>query len=422
MVVFTQKMNVIDLFAGGGGLSEGFLKENFNIITKIEKDRAACETLITRGAFHDLKKQGKLTIYKDYLKGKLNKNEMLEECKEFNEKSVICDEINEDTIQNLISTVDEQLGDRDLDVIIGGPPCQAYSLVGRARNNLIKDSDERVYLYKFYMEFLKHYKPKLFLFENVKGLLSFKDVDGKLLLPKILKDLSSIGYNVEYTVLDASEYGVPQKRERVFIVGYREKIEKGFFEALEDFKQPCSVTIEQLFKDLPSLKAGESYEGYQYNEIGLNNMIREHIRADNWNILTQHIARPHNENDLEIYKIVSKARSENINFMYNNLPSDLQKHKNTLSFLDRFKALNGKGLSHTITAHISKDGHYYIHYDVEQNRSISVREAARIQTFPDDYYFETSRTSAFNQIGNAVPPLLARKLANNLKGWSPSIH
>ncbi|MGN4715647.1 DNA cytosine methyltransferase [Bacillus cereus group sp. MYBK226-2] len=404
-------MNVIDLFAGAGGLSEGFLRQGFNIFAKIEKDKAACETLLTRMAYYNLKKNNKLDIYKDYIQGNITKENMLSHCENININKVINQEINSDNLNNIFTAVKELLGEEKLDGIIGGPPCQAYSIVGRARNSSKKDQDERIYLYQHYVEFLRYFKPKFFLFENVKGLLSFKDQNGELLLPKILESFSGIGYRVEVMTVNAAEYGVPQKRERVFIFGYVMNYDgPSFIDKLEQLKSEVGITVNYLFEDLIKLKSGE--EKNQYNQdVIVNEYLKESNIRKEWDVLTQHIARPNNERDLEIYKIIAEGKQQGKNITYEMLPVELQTHNNKNSFLDRFKALDGEGVSHTIVAHIAKDGHHYIHPDVKQNRSITVREAARIQTFPDDFYFESSRTTAFQQIGNAVPPLLAEKLA-----------
>ena len=160
---------------------------------------------------------------------------------------------------------------------------------------------------------------------------------------------------------------------------------------------------------MPNIRAGKSSKEYCCNYV--SKYVQKYIRSND-DILTQHIARPHSKNDLRIYKLVLKAKKIGENLRYNDIPVELQTHSNTTSFLDRYKALDYDSVSHTVVAHISKDGHYYIHPDLRQNRSISVREAARIQGFPDNFYFESSRTAAFRQIGNAVPPILSVKLAS----------
>lgn len=191
---------------------------------------------------------------------------------------------------------------------------------------------------------------------------------------------------------------------------------------LESIKSTSKYTIKDILVDLPRIKAGEGYDKYT-NYIGNCNqyLAKSNIR-NGINILTQHIARPHSEQDKEIYKIaVEQWNNSGIRLDYNTLPDKLKTHKNRHSFSDRFKVV-AENLSHchTVVAHIAKDGHYYIHPDASQNRSISVREAARIQSFPDDFYFEgvkegSSRTAAFKQIGNAVPPLMAQRIAEELK-------
>lgn len=406
-------MRIIDLFSGGGGLSEGFRIDGFEFICHIEKESAACLTLKLRNVYYYLKKSNRLERYNDYLTNKITLQELLSDVSNNVVEDVLNYEINDESILEIFDYIDEKIGEDSLDGIIGGPPCQAYSTIGRGKNKHKKETDERIYLYEYYVSFLEKYKPKFFIFENVKGLLSFKDYKQRQLLPIILEEFDSVGYNVNYNVINAEEYGVTQKRERVFLVGIRKdlKLKQDFFKVLENYK--CKPpTINELFSDLPSLKAGE-YRN-QYTKSRDSSLVTQEYRSAMTDFLTQHVSRPNNENDLKIYKIVSDAKMHGLNLKYNELPKDLMTHTNTKSFLDRYKAIEGDSVSHTVVAHISKDGHYYIHPDSKQNRSISVREAARIQGFPDNYYFESSRTSAFIQIGNAVPPKLSRKLAKTI--------
>jgi DNA (cytosine-5)-methyltransferase 1 len=411
-------MRVIDLFAGAGGLSEGFIQEGYEVIAKIEKSKQACETLITRNCYHYLKNTSDFTQYENYIKGLIDKNALISYAERhgFNINTIINLEIGEKTIDLAIEKVKELLNNRCLDGIIGGPPCQAYSLIGRSSNSKKKKSDKRIYLYEYYINFLNEFNPNFFIFENVKGLLSYKDIDNELLLPKIIRAFENCGYHIDFKLLDASKFGVPQKRERLFIYGYKhEQID--FFRQFEEeyIDNFPNITIKQLFSDLPKLKAGQNYQKHNYKSAPLEYLQNTLVRPSGWGILTQHLSRPNNENDLEIYKLVAKRKQKGFNLLYSELPKHLITHNNTDSFLDRFKALNGNSISHTIVAHIAKDGHHYIHHDPAQNRSISVREAARIQTFPDTFYFEPSRTAAFTQIGNAVPPFLAKKLANKIR-------
>ena len=405
-------MNIIDLFSGAGGLTEGFRNRDFNILCHIEKSKDACETLKIREAYYLLKKYNKLHHYRKYLNGRISKEELLDSVPSEKINSILNVEINEDSLEEIFNLIDSK-SDR-VDGIIGGPPCQAYSTIGRAINEKKKNSDDRIYLYKYYLSFLNKYSPKFFIFENVKGLQSFKDVDGLLLLPKIKSEFRNAGYIISDKVINSSDYGVSQNRERLFIFGLRNdvKLDKNFFDELEKLKEK-PLNLEKLFNDLPSINAGE--EGYNYRAIRLSYEKKKYYRNLDEKIpLTLHIARPQTSNDLKIYKIVQEAKQSGRNIKYSELPSELQNHSNKDSFLDRFKALDENVYSHTVVAHISKDGHYYIHPSIGQTRSITVREAARIQGFPDNYYFQNSRTAAFVQIGNAVPPILSKKIADTV--------
>lgn len=403
-------MRVIDLFAGGGGLSEGFRINGFEFVCHIEKETSSCDTLRLRNIYYYLKKINNLELYNGYLNKEISFKELLNSVPEYVISDVLNLEINDDNMGDIFKFIDDRIDGKTLDGIIGGPPCQAYSTIGRGKNKFKKEQDERIYLYEYYVKILEKYQPKFFIFENVKGLLSFKDHKERSLLPIILEAFEEANYIVNYKIINAQNYGVSQKRERLFLVGFRKDVnlDDNFFEKLKKY-QSKAFTINELFSDLPELSAGE-YKN-EYSKSITDSLVSREFRDINTDFLTQHISRPNRENDLKIYKLISDAKNQGINLKYNELPEKLITHKNTKSFLDRYKAIDGNSVSHTVVAHISKDGHYYIHPDSNQNRSISVREAARIQGFPDNYYFETSRTSAFIQIGNAVPPKLSRKMA-----------
>ncbi len=406
-------MKIIDVFSGGGGLSEGFRINGFEFICHVEKEPSACLTLKLRNIYYYLKNNGRLEIYNEYLKDNITLKELLNHIPEDVIEDVLNYEINDESITEIFNYIDKKIGEGSLDGIIGGPPCQAYSTIGRGKNKHKKETDERIYLYEYYIEFLEKYKPKFFIFENVKGLLSFRDYKHRRLLPIILESLDFAGYNVKCQIINTEDYGIAQRRERLFLIGFRKDLNlgKNFFEVLEQYK--CKApTITELFEDLPDIKAGEQKN--EYSKSLDSSLVTKEYRDILTDVLTQHISRPNNDNDLKIYKLVSDAKKQGVNLKYNELPEELITHTNTKSFLDRYKAIDGESVSHTVVAHISKDGHYYIHPDSKQNRSISVREAARIQGFPDNYYFESSRTSAFIQIGNAVPPKLSRKLAMSI--------
>ncbi len=420
-----KKYTFIDLFAGAGGLSEGFIRAGFTPIAHIEMDKYACDTLRTRAAFHYLESQKRLDVYEDYL---INKKEGESGQALWNKvpasviDSVINATIGASTIDDIFAKVDILKGESEVDMIIGGPPCQAYSIVGRSRMGKEVENDPRNELYKYYVNFLDKYRPKMFVFENVLGIFTAKNGEP-------LKDLKTlihgIGYDMDLKIQNASEHGVLQKRQRVIIVGWRldENKKTNYSYPVLEKESNSYAVMKDLFADLPTRKAGEgALTGAVHYTIPLDKMhyLKESaIRSDKLNFTTQHIARPQNANDREIYCMAVKQWIENGKQLdYSKLPEKLQTHKNKKSFLDRYSVVDPNGCSHTVVAHISKDGHYYIYPTpnptVDNVRSITVREAARLQSFPDDYFFEGSRGAAFKQIGNAVPVVLAYKIAKEI--------
>lgn len=405
-------LTYIDLFAGASGLSEGFVREKYKPIAHVEMDENASDTIRTRLAFHYLKSKKKENIYFSYLKKEISRDALWKHLPEHELASVINAEISNKTITRIFNRIDDQLGTKKkVDLIIGGPPCQAYSLVGRSRDPNGMKGDKRNYLFRYYGEFLKRYKPEYFVFENVLGLLT---AGNSTYLNQMLKLFEELGYSVaEPTVLNAEDYGVLQKRRRVIIIGRKGK---GKFE----FPMPEKIdngwkTKRDLLFDLPKLKPGEAPDVTSYTKSANEYLKKTGIR-NGLDFITQHITRDHNPRDLEIYRLaIDKWLHEKVRLKYTEIPKRLQTHKNTDAFLDRYKVVDPDGHSHTVVAHIAKDGHYYIYPDPNQVRSISVREAARLQSFPDDFYFEGGRTSAFKQIGNAVPPLMAQKIASSIK-------
>lgn len=404
-------MNCIDLFSGAGGLTEGFVRAGYNIIAHIEKEYPASLTLKTRIAYHYLKANNQLNLYYSYINGEISREELYSYIPEKLLNSVINMEINDETLNDIYNQIDILKGNQSIDIIIGGPPCQAYSLIGRAASKTKMVGDTRKYLYKHYLKFLERYSPKIFVFENVRGMLSSKDENGDKIFDKIIEEMEMLDYKIEYKLLDAKDFGVPQSRKRVIIIGWKEDLNFQYpnFETVKN-----DININELFSDLPKLNAGDKIDSLQLTANN-NALLKLHIKDDNSNIISQHISRPNNKKDLQIYKLAVKMLNSDKKLNYAVLPKNLISHNNLNSFLDRFKVVNGNGISHTLVAHISKDGHHYIHPDITQNRSITVREAARIQTFPDSFYFENSRTAAFTQIGNAVPPLMAETIALKLK-------
>lgn len=416
-----ESLNFLDLFAGAGGFSEGFIREQFHPVAHVEMDRAASFTLRTRAAYHWLAYSGNLELYNGYLRGKISREDFYERIPDDIYHSVINEEISCSSLNKIFSQIKQVSNDKKIDLIIGGPPCQAYSVAGRARSKDKVQGDPRNYLFVYYIKFLQKYKPKWFVFENVLGLLSAKSDDGKLYIKKIEEAFEDAGYKTTNMVLSAEEYGIPQSRKRVIIIGRKGKSSIKEFN-LEGWTP--QIKVNDVLGDLPAIQAGEGFPYIDKAKKCKNNYLYDAgIRNDSVPI-TWHQARPNTEQDLEIYRIVveqwNKKRSR---LRYDELPENLKTHKLRHSFVDRFKVVAGDlPYSHTVVAHISKDGHYYIHPDIKQNRSLTPREAARLQTFPDDYFFESSsgkqqRTPAFQQIGNAVPVLLAQKIAQSLREY-----
>ncbi len=403
-------MRYIDLFAGAGGFAEGFKRAGFEPVAHVEIDPAACFTLKTRLSYHYLKEHNKLDIYIKYLKGEINREQLYSIIPSCILESVINLSIGDENNARIFRIIEKLIGKQDIDVIVGGPPCQAYSFAGRSRDRNGMREDPRNYLYVQYGKFLKKYSPKLFVFENVTGLFSAEK--GKH-FKNIQEDFRDLGYIVEPFIVNANEFGVLQNRKRIIIIGWKKWLNLSIGHLSSQSK--ITYNVGTIFRDLPELCAGEGKDKYfEYADKSNDYLDFAQIR-NGIDILTQHITRPHTEQDKEIYRIaVEKWKKKNERLDYNDLPEQLKTHKNRTSFLDRFKVVaDDVSCSQTVVAHIAKDGHYYIYPDMEQNRSISVREAARLQSFPDDYYFKgvkegKNRTAAFKQIGNAVPPLMAK--------------
>jgi DNA (cytosine-5)-methyltransferase 1 len=402
-------MNYIDLFAGAGGLSEGFLYNGFTPIAHIEMNSAACETLKTRIGYYYLKGCNRYNQYLSYLEGKITREDFLKLIPASKLNTVINESIGRATLDTIFDKIDALRGNKQIDVLIGGPPCQAYSLIGRSRDPNRMKGDKRNFLYRYYAEFLKRYRPEYFVFENVTGLLTASDYFESM---KELFESDEVGYRIAWKILDSSDYGVLQTRRRIIIVGRKGKrsIE---FPIIPKIANSWHVKRD-LFADLPALSPGQEVPVVKYKAPPSKYLNQFEIR-NGCSFVTQHVTRAHNSRDLEIYALAIELWiNKRKRLRYDELPQDLQTHKNITAFHDRFKVVDGTGLSHTMVAHIAKDGHYYIYPDLKQIRSLSVREAARIQSFPDDFYFEGGRTAAFKQIGNAVPPLMARAIASKM--------
>ena len=366
-------------------------------------------TLKTRAAFYYLQKENQIDKYYSYLKGDLTRDKLYSFIPEHILKSIINAKIGAEN-KKIFHLIDSILEGKSVDILIGGPPCQAYSVIGRPVLRH-KTNDERTTLYIQYGRFLKKYKPKLFVFENVPGI--FTAAGGKYF--KNLKTYyKRLGYQLETKILNAYDYGVIQNRERVIIIGWKKELEFSYPEF-----NPANIkhSRDDIFFDLPSIKPGENRK-YAYYSQPINDYLKLAAIRNGVDFVTQHITRPHNDKDLNIYRLAIEKIIDGEQLKNNEIPVEMRTQQNVTDFLDRFKVVDVE--PHTMIAHIAKDGHHFIHPDIKQLRSISVREAARIQSFPDDYYFEgikenQFRTDAFKQIGNAVPPLFAEKIAQAIK-------
>lgn len=400
-----KKYNIIDLFAGCGGLLEGFLHEgSYFPIASVEWEKAPLETLRNR-----LKTRwGMENADEKCLLMDIQQDEKL-----FNGWK---DDEEYGTGVGLDYLV-EKYG--KVDAIIGGPPCQAYSVAGRIRDRDNMVYDYRNYLFENYLKVVNKYRPKLFVFENVPGMLSAKP-GGVPVTDLIRKEIESIGYEIiddlkKYAILDSSEFGVPQARKRVIIIGLdkgvykdpQETLKHFYTEILSKYKVEKKKTLWDAIGDLPSAHPTEEYRA---NKGRFSHTIPE---TD----LKNHLPRYHNKGDIDIFKTLAKdietgdmkyTSSEALNQLYYDRTG---KKTN----VHKYHVLRRDQPSTTIIAHLNKDGLRFIHPDPEQARSITVREAARLQTFDDDYEFICSQGANYKMIGNAVPPLLAKCISSALK-------
>lgn len=394
-----KKYTFIDLFAGCGGLSEGFYRQGFKAVAHVEIDHYACETLRERMRYYGYK-----NIDKEVVEGDI-------------------------TSPDIISRIDEAVNGRDVDMIIGGPPCQAYSTAGRVRDKKGMENDARNFLFESYVKILEHYLPKLFVFENVTGLFSAK-VGGESILPKVISALGK-DYEVisdpEKIVFNTSNYGVPQIRKRIILIGIRKDIKSlnisdiynSITKTHYDPEMPDSdrkrlkkfVDVKEALGDLPIVYPGQDASTDKFNYPCDNEFLKA-IGKPGIHPLMDHICRKHNDVDRERFRVMIKNRWS-FGEMRKARP-DLE-HEHARVFDNSYVVQWWDLPSKTIIAHLHKDGFQFIHPDYEQARTFTVREAARIQSFPDDFVFKGSRGEKYKQIGNAVPCLFAEALAKAAK-------
>ncbi|ELA6198005.1 DNA (cytosine-5-)-methyltransferase [Vibrio cholerae] len=507
--MITGEVLVIDLFAGPGGLGEGIssvVDESgnypFKIGVSVEKEPSAHNTLTTRAFYRKIKAlDGGLDSYFRYVRGELTREELFclypEHAKEASKETLEGPRaLGEDNaliharIRQLLTT---HQGPK---VVIGGPPCQAYSLAGRSRNAGNKDykpeEDHRNFLYKEYLKVLSIVQPDVFVMENVRGILSAQ-INGKVMFPQILEDLRNPGkvtgshgvskYRFFSLIVEAKDskdpkyddssdflirseqYGIPQARHRVILLGVRQDINR-IPATIAPIKE--TVTVQQVLSDLPPLRSGFSkqkdiqkdwekqirvnakkvkrilatkFDREAVDNLDLEPMLglerqscllakKEHKippHLESWYLynhpgcVLNHATRGHMTSDLLRYAFSAAFTklSGGISPKARDFPAELApEHENwdSGSHADRFRTQAANKCATTVTSHISKDGHYFIHYDPQQCRSLTVREAARLQTFPDNYLFEGNRTQQYVQVGNAVPPYLAHQIGKVVLG------
>lgn len=490
-----RRVPVIDLFAGPGGLSEGFSQAKrsdgepiFRVGLSIEKEATAHRTLALRAAFRSLQETNRLSAYYQYVRGEIDLAGFLAKPNvaaafELASKEAKCAELGKTSprqVDEWITVARRKAGEW---VLIGGPPCQAYSLAGRSRraNDASFAGDEKHFLYREYLRIIARHEPAVFVMENVKGLLSASH-SGQSMFVRMMEDLSSpkrglrydvrsfiandagLGLSPNDYVIQAERFGVPQRRHRVILLGVLTGHMSGCNDLLETGR---GVSLSNVIGSLPRIRSSvsgdlDSQDTWQSALAKTPSLLRgwahplrdkviERIVAaiqgtpsslggkflecadtsvygspalDRWLVddrlegVLQHQARAHMASDLQRYMFAAAfasvtERSPRLrDFPLRLLPKHRNASQADAPFEDRFRVQTEWGPSTTVVSHIAKDGHYYIHPDASQCRSLTVREAARLQTFPDNYFFEGNRTQQYTQVGNAVPPFLARQIAN----------
>lgn len=394
-----KKIKFIDLFAGCGGLFDGFMQSGmYEPVASVEWEKAPVEVL------------------KNRLKTKWNVEDPDKEVIRFDiqrEEELFngFDDPEYGKHIGLDSLVDEKKG---IDIVIGGPPCQAYSVAGRNAGRM--KGDYRNYLFEHYISVINRYQPKLFVFENVPGMLSAMP-DGTPITDLIRRDLSETGYEIinnikDFALIDMSQYGIPQTRKRVILIGVRkdafgnpQEVLRDFYENyLYPFKTDKVKTVKDAIGDLQSWHPVKPYK-----ENGKNIAYESDGDSD----LSWQIPRYQNERDINVFKTLAEdiESGENKYQSTDNLIKLYEQTTGKKTSVHKYHVLRKDEPSTTILAHLHKDGFRFIHYDSKQARTITVREAARIQTFADDFEFPCSMGAAYKMIGNAVPSEFARILS-----------
>ncbi|MBV1703216.1 MAG: DNA cytosine methyltransferase [Hyphomicrobiales bacterium] len=494
---------VVDLFAGPGGLGEGFAaaldqrdQHLFRSVVSIERDPYSHQTLTLRHFFRYFPAGEAPVDYYDFLAGRITEAELYARhpvAHVHARRSALRLSLGPDVHGDVRGIIRERLAGIAQWALVGGPPCQAYSLAGRSRMKGDPDfaKDEKHTLYLEYLRIIADHRPPIFVMENVKGLLS-ATIEGKSAINRIVRDLQrpstaipeapkDLTYRL-YSLTEeeaaegevdprlflvrAEDHGIPQARHRMFIVGIRSDLKV----RPSTLSKTTAPTVRDTIGSLPAIRSGLSkekdsrdvwlsairqisgmnirgqlngatYAGQIARELRFDKLIEmrsprsisstryakrrpnhdvlRSLYDDRLTVLTSHEARSHMASDLRRYLYAATFAQETgrspklADFPANLLPDhrNVDEGRSGKMFSDRFRVQLADHVSTTVTSHISKDGHYFIHYDPAQCRSLTVREAARLQTFPDNYFFAGPRTEQYHQVGNAVPPKLAEQIA-----------
>ena len=400
-----RKLKTIDLFAGCGGLSLGFHNSNlYDVVAHVEWEKAPLETIRRWLVEQNEKDIDKKIVHFDIQR----LSELFTGWRN--------DPVYEEGIG--LDEIVRPLG--NLDVIIGGPPCQAYSMAGRVRDENRMQFDYRNYLFESYLEVVKRYQPKAFVFENVPGMLSAAP-GGVSIAERITKAFNDAGYaiisNLKDAIVDLWHYEVPQKRSRVIIVGLNKKEFPNHHSVLKDFyaqilpsKKTEIISAKKALDNLPvllPLNEVERINGKKYSHKIVESLI------------SHHEPRFHSARDIKIFQLLAKDKILPKNKRRFKTADDLKKlyteQTGKESAVHKYHVIDPEEPSNTIPAHLYTDGLRHIHWDAMQGRTITIREAARLQTFPDTYNFGQSQSDAYKMIGNAVPPKFAEILAIALR-------
>ena len=402
------KIKYLDLFAGAGGLSDGFLQSgNYDKVAAVEWLKPQVDTLRKR------------------LKDKWGYAD--------SEESVMHFDIQRE-IELFTGWNDEKFGEgkgldyfvdksKGIDMVIGGPPCQAYSVAGRVRDENGMREDYRNYLFEHYLSVVARYQPKFFVFENVPGMLSARPGGGKLVTELVTEGFNNIGYDIiddlkKHAIINAKDYGVPQSRKRVIIVGVRKEIvpenidiqkelQDFYLEILPKYRSEKEITVEEAIGDLQ--KFAPVFDDESHKERASYKPISNSGKELEWQK-----PRYQSKRDIEIFHMLAKDIEDGSELYTNSkeLSRVYEEKVGSKSPIHRYHVLRPDKPSTTIIAHLYKDGNRFIHFDSKQSRTITPREAARLQSFDDDFEFVGSQGAVYQMIGNAVPPKLAKSIGD----------